>query len=1255
MNDTIKGFSIELDLDSIKVDSGLRDLKSSMRLMNSEMKSNMSAFSYGEKSLKKYGVQLDGLNKKLELQKTVTESARKHYEKMVDEHGEGSRQAENAAAAFNRESAQLNNLERHIGKVTDEMRAFKREQEIQNTTLYKTGERLTGFGDGLQDISSKARDLGGKLTKWITVPALAVATAAGGIVSAFGWERLVGVDSAQAQLRGLGYEAEDVERISDQLAVALEGGMLTMGEATSAAATAMAAGVKEGTELTRYIQILDGTVAGSTGTFEEMEQIFGRIVDQGSMTRNEFDMIAQRMPGFSKAVQENMDISSDEMYEMLRNGEITTDKFLDIMEDFSGDMATEYAKSWQGMVANTKAYIGILGENLLGGVFEKSKESIAEFIEILSSDEVQEWAEETGDKLGEVFADMVDKVKSVIKWYTNLNENNQKIILGLGSFVVALGPILVGLGTLGGIVGKVSSGIGTLFKVLAPLTVPLTKIGGAAAKGGKSIGILRTAFTALTGPVGIAIAIITALATAFTVAYKKSETFSGFIGELGTKIKEAFFGVVEWVQPGIDAVVNFFGEIKEKITGFTEEEGPQLMEAFGTIGSFISTVAGAIGTAVSWAFEHVIKPVIEFVMPFIEEVIRTTWSGIKSIITGALDVIMGAIKLFSGIFTGDFSKMWEGVKQIFSGSIQVVWGMVKTSFVGNILISIINFASNFKSNMSNMWQSIKNKFTEKISEIWTGIKESFVGRIIASIIGFAARFKQNISSMWSSLRNTFTNRINSIRSSIENSFVGKMITSVTKLKTNFIKLAGEMWTGVKNKFNDIVGGAKALPGRIGDGIRNAKDKAVSGMKSVGNSIIKWAGTPFNKVVDGVNWITGKLGIDSKIDTWDYPQYAKGTKGHPGGAFVAGEKGREIVQMPDGRSFITPGTDTFYPDMPKGTQVVPNNITEKILKSDIPHYAKGTGIWDSIKKGASKVKDVVSDVWDYATNPGKLVNLVMDKISVIKDKAQIPTKLVTGGFNYLKKKPIEYIKKMFSDSDAGSGGKPAFNWPVTSNYGYRIHPITGVPKLHGGTDFGAPMGAPIPSQTGGTVSFAGWNSGGFGNLVKVKQGMWEMFYAHMSKVLVRAGQSVKKGDILGNVGSTGASTGPHLHYEKRKNGVRTNPMKGFKTGGVIKSKMMAMLGEEGEEVVIPTAKNRRTDAMKLLALAANKIGANNGSYSRPSNVGASNGNDALLEATLKQNEILLQILNKDNNVTINKKDMTDVVNEKNALDALGSYF
>src|SRR5699024_12736514 len=97
--------------------------------------------------------------------------------------------------------------------------------------------------------------------------------------------------------------------------------------------TAMAAGVKEGGELTRYIQTLDAASAGSSATIDEMSQIFGRVTDQGKLTRQEFDMLSNRMRGFSSAVQEHMDVASAAMYEMVRNGEITSD---DIIEEIEG-------------------------------------------------------------------------------------------------------------------------------------------------------------------------------------------------------------------------------------------------------------------------------------------------------------------------------------------------------------------------------------------------------------------------------------------------------------------------------------------------------------------------------------------------------------------------------------------------------------------------------------------------------------------------------------------------------------------------------------------------------------------------------------------------------------------------------------------------------------------------------------------------------------------------------------------------------
>lgn len=118
------------------------------------------------------------------------------------------------------------------------------------------------------------------------------------------------------------------------------------------------------------------------------------------------------------------------------------------------------------------------------------------------------------------------------------------------------------------------------------------------------------------------------------------------------------------------------------------------------------------------------------------------------------------------------------------------------------------------------------------------------------------------------------------------------------------------------------------------------------------------------------------------------------------------------------------------------------------------------------------------------------------------------------------------------------------WPVrgniTSPYGKRTHPQTGEEDFHAGLDISANPGNPVTATADGIVSFAGWN-GGSGNLVVMEHGFgFSTFYAHNKMLAVRVGQRVKKGDIISYVGSTGNSTGPHLHYEVWKNGSPVNP-------------------------------------------------------------------------------------------------------------------
>ncbi len=114
--------------------------------------------------------------------------------------------------------------------------------------------------------------------------------------------------------------------------------------------------------------------------------------------------------------------------------------------------------------------------------------------------------------------------------------------------------------------------------------------------------------------------------------------------------------------------------------------------------------------------------------------------------------------------------------------------------------------------------------------------------------------------------------------------------------------------------------------------------------------------------------------------------------------------------------------------------------------------------------------------------------------------------------------------------------------IASGFGYRIDPVYKTIKMHAGLDFAAPQGTPIYATANGRIKIAGNSSGGYGVHVVIDHGYgYETLYGHMVRVKSRAGQHVTRGEIIGYVGTTGKSTGPHCHYEVRKNGNKIDPI------------------------------------------------------------------------------------------------------------------
>jgi murein DD-endopeptidase MepM/ murein hydrolase activator NlpD len=177
---------------------------------------------------------------------------------------------------------------------------------------------------------------------------------------------------------------------------------------------------------------------------------------------------------------------------------------------------------------------------------------------------------------------------------------------------------------------------------------------------------------------------------------------------------------------------------------------------------------------------------------------------------------------------------------------------------------------------------------------------------------------------------------------------------------------------------------------------------------------------------------------------------------------------------------------------------------------------------------------------------QLVNSLGETDLVKSISAQINHLILLTAY---QQKSFNDIEKMVKNKEKLLAAIPAIQ-PVSdkdltriaSGFGTRIDPVYKVPKYHAGLDFAAPIGTPIYATADGVVTDAGYNEGGYGNSVVINHGFgYETLYGHMYRVKAKRGQRVKRGEVIGYVGSTGKSTGPHCHYEVHRSGNPVDPV------------------------------------------------------------------------------------------------------------------
>ncbi|MED4699615.1 hypothetical protein P9436_11170 [Lysinibacillus capsici] len=362
----------------------------------------------------------------------------------------------------------------------------------------------------------------------------------------------------------------------------------------------------------------------------------------------------------------------------------------------------------------------VLGVELFGTMWEDQGENIAATIlnmnnHIQSADDMQKELNEDMAKLN------ADPAYALSTAMGNLRESLAPLLASIAQFVAKIAQ-------------WVSENIG-LVAAIVSITATIGILGGAFAALMPAIGGLVTAWPvlasiigAIISPIGLVVAAIAGIGIALVAAYQSSESFRENVNTVFQSIKDIAVTVFE-------TVASFIREKVSQIKQFWDENGAQILQAAEN------------------AFNG-IKKVIEFVMPFVKSLIVDTWNAIKNVIDGALNIIMGLIKTFSGLLTGDFSKVWEGIKQLFSGAVEAIWGLLQLGFLGKIFKVVKGFGDDAFRVIQDMTGKMKGKFDEIVSagkskfddlksKIMTPINKAKeeIGVVIDAIKGFFTNLK----------------------------------------------------------------------------------------------------------------------------------------------------------------------------------------------------------------------------------------------------------------------------------------------------------------------------------------------------------------------------------------------------------------------------------------------------------------------------------------------------------------------------------
>lgn len=503
--------------------------------------------------------------------------------------------------------------------------------------------------------------------------------------------------------------------------------------------------------------------------------------------------------------------------------------------------------------------------------------------------------------------------------------------------------------------------------------------------------------------------------------------------------------VAEWTGGVIVDVLKGLGDVLSTIGDWLSEHGEGFSNFVIALGTFAGVVGGiiAVGTA------------IETFVGFLGGLaaIITGAGGVTGAIGSLIAILGGPITLAIGAAVAIGVLLWKNWDTITEAAGKLgkwigekwdsitkatgdAWGNVKnwTSEKWNAAKkSVHDVADSIGTKVSTKWEEIKKGTGDAWDNVkkWTSDKWNDTKK---SVHDTADSIGSKVSNKWNEIKSGTGNAWDNVKTSVSN--------AANTAKTN----ASNAWSNMKDKmggyahnikstakgaFDNVASWASGMGKTIGSGLENGVNAVKKGAAAIGNGIAGVIGSAVNGVIDGINWILNKVGANGNLGHWKVPTfnaYANGTNAHPGGPALvndgSGSQWQEMYRTPDGKTGLFPKVRNLMVDLPKGTQVLSGAKTAKAM-SGMPAYANGIGNWMGEKW--NQAKEMVGDIWDYATHPEKILNIAISKFTNLSQAVEPALSIATGGISTIANGAMGMIKKAFSEGSESPSGSGVERW------------------------------------------------------------------------------------------------------------------------------------------------------------------------------------------------------------------------------------